>query len=103
MSKDRNLLDRLMALGEDRLEQFLQDVVNNPSVTAAFGDAAERVKQARDRAESNFKDLLSAASIPDSETLAALTDRIADLETAIVDLGPRIQALANRNEAKRGA
>lgn len=103
MPKDRNLLDRLMALGEDRLEQFLQDVVNNPAITAAFGDAAERLQTARDRAESNFKDLLSAASIPDSETLSALTDRIADLETAIAELGPRIQALANRNGAKRDA
>lgn len=96
VANDRKMLDRLMALGEDRLEQFLQELVNNPAVVNAFNNAVKRAGDAKTRAEDTFKQVLNAAQIPQTDVLAELNERIALLENKIADLTPRLQAFVER-------
>lgn len=99
MADNRKLLDRLMALGEDRLEQLLQDLVNNPAIIDAFNNALARASQAKGRAEEVFKQVLKAAQIPQTDVIAELHERITLLENKISDLAPRLQAFAERAQA----
>lgn len=96
MASDRNLIDRLTALGEDRLEQLLQDFVNSDGFVNAVENFAQRAQETRGRLETGFRQLLQAASITDEDALDDLTDRIQLLERTIADLTPRLQAMTER-------
>jgi nucleoside-triphosphatase THEP1 len=102
-SADRNLVEKLMSLGEDRLEAVFQELMGNPKVLAAFGQVLQRTQEARGRLETTLSQVYAWANLPTRDEVGRLERQIDDLESRIERLVDRAEALVQAAATRTAA
>lgn len=90
---DRNLIEKLMSLGEDRLESVFQELMGNPKVLSAFGQVLQRTQEARGRLEISLSQVYAWANLPTRDEVGRLERQVDDLESRIERLLGRVESL----------
>lgn len=85
-SDEKNLIERLIGMGEERLEAFVQELLTNPRVIQVMSKVIQRTQEARNLLEERLRQIYQLANIPTQADLKRLEEKLSELEN-------RLQAL----------
>ena len=91
---EKSLSDRIVELGEERLQKLMQEITQNPRVLKALGDAIKTGGQARDSIVGALKGISQMLNLPGMEDLHRLETALAELGEKLSDTESRIEKLA---------
>lgn len=100
---DRSLADKIVELGEERLQKLMQELMQNPRILKAISDAIKTGTQARENITGVLKGITQMLNLPGLEdvqrmenTLAELGEKLADGESRLDKLTAALAAKADR-------
>lgn len=95
MADDRNLVDRLIALGEERLESVVQELVTNPKVMRALSSVMQRTQQARNALTQSLQQMYTWVNLPTEADLAQLVQHVEKLEARLSSVSTQLDRVLN--------
>jgi hypothetical protein len=96
-------LRKVLAVGEEQVGKVVGRLLASERVSAGLHGLLSSALHARDTFGRGVQQALHAANLPSREDVAALRERIAELESAIDGLAARVDAPAGRAGGGDGA
>jgi polyhydroxyalkanoate synthesis regulator phasin len=98
--EERNLIERLIGMGEERLEAIIQELLTNPRVIQVMSKVIQRTQEARNLLEERLRQVYQLANIPTQADLKRLEDKLVELERRLAEL--KKPSRTTRRETKKG-
>jgi polyhydroxyalkanoate synthesis regulator phasin len=95
-------LRKVLAVGEEQVGKVVGRLLASERVTAGLQGLLTSALHARDTFGRGMQQALHAANLPSREDVAALRERIAELESAIDGLAARVDAPSGRSSGGDG-
>lgn len=103
MSEEKSIVERIISLGEGRVETLLQDMMANPKVMEAFGKVVQRTQDAREALTKNLRQMYSWANLPSQDDLQKFSRTLDNLDARLDDIERRIEDIGKKTSAKKAA
>lgn len=100
-SEEKNLLERLIAMGEERLESFVQELLTNPRVIQVMSRVIQRTQETRNLLEERLRQVYQLANIPTQADLKRLEEKLASLESRVSELTRAPRATQRKARPKK--
>ncbi len=102
-AEERTFLSWLFELGEQKLGQVAEEVVSNPKVMDALGNAFQKAAQTKGQMDRNMQLLLSLLNVPSKADYERLLGKIESLHGSLVNLNIKVDRLLAQSEQRRTA
>jgi hypothetical protein len=107
MTESKKLLERWRDAGDEKIQDFVNELLSNPRFAQVFGQAIAEADAAKKTVDRNLRLALNLANVPtkaDYEDLVRkvvkLGDSVAKLELRLDTIGGRLERLADKLAAK---
>jgi polyhydroxyalkanoate synthesis regulator phasin len=84
--EEKNIIERLIGMGEERLETIVQELLTNPKVIQVMSKVIQRTQEARTLLEERLRQVYQLANIPTQAELKRLEDKLVELEHRLASL-----------------
>lgn len=93
MLKDNPVMKKLVATGEERLGQLVQQLMSNEKFVAGIQSIVSKALSAKGTVDKSIRSALSAMNLPSTGDLETLREKIDELESVLGTLEAKIDQL----------
>ena len=98
MSERKKFLERWRDAGEEKLQDFVDELLSNPRFAETFGRTIAQAGSAKKKFDRNLRVALNLANVPTKADYEDLVRKVVKLGDAVAKLELRLDAIAGRLE-----
>ncbi|MGH7857530.1 MAG: hypothetical protein ACREQY_09380 [Candidatus Binatia bacterium] len=91
--EDRNLFQRLYEMGEDRVNQFTEELLSSPRFAEVLGTTLHKAMETKGRVDRNMQTVLSLLNLPSKADYKKLSTKIEALQGSLVNLNIKLDRI----------
>lgn len=95
MLKDNPVMKKLVATGEERIGQLVQQLMSNEKFDAGVQSIVSKALSAKGTVDKSIRSALSAMNLPSTGDLETLREKIDELESVLGTLEAKIDQLVS--------
>ncbi len=102
-SSEQKILDKILELGENRVQELLEELSSNPLILEAFSNAVTKGTHARDVFIGVIRGVMAKVEVPESADLEKLNRSIKDLRKSVSVMEEKIKLARDTISSKKQA
>lgn len=99
---DRGLFQRILSMGEQRLNRLAEELLSNPRFAEVMGKALQTAMETKGRVDRNMQSVLSLLNLPSKADYRKLSTKVEALQGSLVNLNIKLdRILAERQKPRK--